>query len=112
MNNKPLYVTFVEKKLENDFEALKEGRFEDKQLYDFINRAIQDLKKNPTCCTKIQKNLWPKEYMKKYEITNLWKYDLPNGWRLIYTIHTNEIMILKVILEWFDHKNYERRFNY
>ena len=39
-------------------------------------------------------------------------YDLPNGWRLIYTIETNEILVLAIILEWFDHKNYERTFNY
>jgi Txe/YoeB family toxin of Txe-Axe toxin-antitoxin module len=112
MYNKPIYVTFGEKKIEDEFEALKEGKFEDKQLYNFINRAIQDLKKNPTCGTKIPKDLWPKEYIKKYGVTNLWKYDLPNGWRLIYTIQTNEVMILSVILEWFDHKDYERRFNY
>ena len=94
MNNKPIYVTFGEKKIENEFEILKEGKFEDKQLYEFIDRAIKDLKSSPTCGTKIPKKLWPKEYIKKFGITNLWKYDMPNAWRLIYTIQTNEIMIL------------------
>ena len=47
MNHKPIYVTFGEKKIENEFEILKEGKFEDKQLYDFIERAIKDLKSNP-----------------------------------------------------------------
>ena len=112
MNNKPIYVTFGEKKIENEFEILKDGKFEDKQLYDFIDRAIKDLKSNPTCGTKIPKRLWPKEYIKKFGITNLWKYDMPNAWRLIYTIQTNEVMILNVILEWFSHKEYERRFKY
>ncbi len=112
MNDKPIYVTFGNKKLENEFESLKEGKFEDKQLYGFISRAREDLKKNPTCGTKIEKRLWPKEYVQTYAATNLWKYDLPNGWRLIYTIQTNEVMILNVILEWFDHKGYERRFKY
>jgi hypothetical protein len=46
-------------------------------------------------------------------MNNLWKYDLPDGWRLIYTLSTpNKIEILAIILEWFDHKNYERRFGY
>lgn len=44
MNTKAIYVTFGEKKIENEFEILKEGKFEDKQLYNFIDRAIQDLK--------------------------------------------------------------------
>jgi len=39
--------------------------------------------------------------------------ELPDGWRLIYTIKTpNRIQILAVILEWFNHKDYERRFHY
>jgi len=109
---KEIYVAFISKKLKEEFEALKEGKFQDKQLYTFINRAIDDLKINPTCGTKIQKKLWPKEYIKKYKITNLWKYDLPNGWRLIYTIEADEVKIMNVILEWFGHKEYERRFKY
>ena len=112
MNGKPVYVAFAEKKIEQEFEELKEGKFENKQLYDFINRAINDLKKNPMCGIKIEKRVWPKEYVKKFEISNLWKYDLPGGWRLVYTIQTNEVMILNVILEWFDHKEYEKRFRY
>ena len=112
MSSKPIYVAFGDKKIENEFEMLKEGKFEDKQLYSFISRAIKDLKLNPVCGIKVSKNLWPKEYIKKFGITNLWKYDMPNGWRLIYTIQTNEVMILNVILEWFGHKDYERRFKY
>ncbi len=104
MNNKLIYVTFGEKKLEQEFEILKEGKFQDKQLHEFIDRARNDIKKHPSCGIKIPKRLWPKLYITKY--------DMPNGWRLIYTIKEDEVMILNVILEWFDHKDYERRFNY
>lgn len=112
MNEKPKNVIFSEKKLEISFEELKEGKFEDKKLYDFINRAINDIKKEPTCGVKIPKKLWPKTYIQNYGITNLWKYDLPNAWRLVYTIKEDEIRILSVILEWFNHKHYEKRFHY
>ena len=108
----PSMLLLGEKKIENEFEILKEGKFEDKQLYDFIERAIKDLKTNPTCGTKIFKKLWPREYIRKFGITNLWKYDMPNALRMIYTIQTNEVMILNVILEWFSHKEYEKRFKY
>ncbi|MFH1834899.1 MAG: hypothetical protein ABH851_01785 [Methanobacteriota archaeon] len=110
--NKERHVGFITKKLKVEFDSLNKGKPGDKQLYGFINRAIDDLKENPTCGIKIPKKLWPKTYIKKYNITNLWKYDLPNGWRLIYTIETDEIMIVAIILEWFDHKKYEKRFNY
>jgi len=110
--NKKIYVTFVDIRLETKFESLKDGKFSDKQLYKNIDEAIQNLKKNPSSGTKIPKKVWPKKYIQEFKITNLWKYDLPQGWRLIYTIKTDEIMILDVILEWFSHKEYERRFKY
>ena len=111
MNDKTIGVTLIDKKTDDKFEELKSGKHEEKQLYDFITRAIQDLKKDPTCGIKVPKDLWP-NYYDKHSITNLWKYDLPNAWRLIYTIKTDEILILCVVLEWFDHKKYEKRFGY
>jgi len=109
---KDIFVAFISQKIKEDFKKLEKGKFEDKKLYEFILRAIEDLKTNPLCGTKIPKNLWPANYIKNYSITNLWKYDLPNAWRLIYTIETDEIKIMSFILEWFDHKGYEKRFNY
>ena len=109
---KEIVVAFISEKLKSNFESLKEGKFEDKKLYNFINRAIDDLKKDPLCGTKILKKLWPRDYIKNYGITNLWKYDLPNGWRLIYTIESDEVRIVNIILEWFGHKEYEKRFKY
>ena len=112
MNEKIKKVLFADEKTQKVFEELKSGKFEDKQLYDFINRAIKDLKENSFCGIHIPKRLWPKEYVQKFNITSLWKYDLPNCWRLIYTIQADEVMIISVILEWFNHKDYERRFKY
>ena len=112
MKEKSISVTFVTQKLEQRYEQLKTGKIEDRQLAIFIDNLMQDLKKNSACGTKIRKKLWPKVYIKKYGITNLWKYDLPSAWRLIYTIKTNEFMILIVVLEWFNHQEYERRFKY
>ena len=112
MNKKAIVVIFSTLKIEQEFEDLKDGKFEDKNLYSFIDRAIKDLKQNPSCGTKIPKNLWPKEYIANYEIKNLWKYNLPNAWRLVYTIKENEVTIFNIILEWFTHKDYERKFKY
>jgi Txe/YoeB family toxin of Txe-Axe toxin-antitoxin module len=109
---KEIFVAFISEKIKKEFESLKEGKFEDKKLYEFISRAINDLKKNPSCGIKIPKKLWPKEYFQGGNITNLFKYDLPNSWRLIYTIKEDEIRIVNIILEWFSHKEYEKRFGY
>ncbi|GAG08298.1 unnamed protein product [marine sediment metagenome] len=109
---KEKHVTFINPKVENSFEELRKGKFESKKLFEFIERAIKDLKNNPCCGVRIQNKQVPKEYIKKFGIDNLWKYNLPNAWRLLYTIKGNDITILSVILEWLDHKNYERKFKY
>jgi hypothetical protein len=73
----------------------------------------KDLEINAFCGIQIPKRLIPKEYILKYKIQNLWKYDLPDGWRLIYSIMPQgKVEILSVIFEWFNHKEYERKFNY
>jgi Txe/YoeB family toxin of Txe-Axe toxin-antitoxin module len=103
------YVGFIDSKVKEEYEKAK---VEDPQLFKFLERATNDLKENPFCGIKIPQNLWPKEYIRKYSIDNLWKYDLPNAWRLIYTISKDRVQILAIILEWFDHKDYEKRFGY
>ena len=105
-------IKFAEEKIKESFEKLKESKTEDKKLYEWINRALDDLEENAFCGIQIPKKLIPKVYIEKYGIDNLWKYDLPRGWRLIYSVANNEVCILSLVLEWMDHKNYERRFNY
>jgi Txe/YoeB family toxin of Txe-Axe toxin-antitoxin module len=109
---KDIFVVFADEKLKDALQELKNGKGAEPRLYAFLDRAFDDLKKDPFCGVKIPKKLWPKDYEKKYKINNLWKYDLPNAWRLIYTIKADKVTVLAVILEWFDHKNYERKFKY
>ena len=102
-------VVFVSDKLEKLFKSLPE----EEDLKKYMLRAIEDIKENAFCGIRIPKRLFPIDYIKRYNVTNLWKYDLPDGWRLIYTvISPDKVEIVSVILEWFNHKNYERRFNY
>ncbi len=96
--NKENSVAFIDLKLKEEFEDLSKGRFEDKQLHDSIAKSIDELKNNPETGTKISRKLWPKIYIKQHSITNLWKYNLPNGWRLFYIIEANEIKIMSIIL--------------
>ena len=105
-------VIFFDRATAAAFEDLKKGRHEEKRLANSLEQAINDLMQNPLKGVKVPSRLWPKEYLKKYNINNLRKYDLPDGWRLLYTIHGNKIEILAVILEWLAHKDYERKFGY
>lgn len=102
-------VVFISQELEDNFNSLKL----DDPIKKAMIRAIQDLKQNAFSGIQIPKRLFPKEYIIKYGINNLWKYDLPRGWRLLYTVTAdNEVDLISAILEWFDHKDYERKFGY
>jgi hypothetical protein len=105
-------VRFADQKLYATFLLLKSGKTEEQQLAVHLDKAIADLKSDPFCGIRLPQRLWPKDYIKKYDINNLRKYDLPNGWRLIYTIVGDEVEIISVLLEWFPHKEYEKRFKY
>lgn len=91
-------VSFIDQRLFDAFKELQSGKTEEKQLAENLERAIDDLKKNPFCGVKLPRRLWPKEYIREYAVTNLWKYNLPDAWRLVYTIVGNEVEIISVIL--------------
>ena len=104
-------IVFADEKLKEAFERLKNSPSE-KRLYDNLMRAFDDIEKAPNAFIHIKQKLIPREYATKYGIDNLWKYDLPNGWRLLYSLANDEIEIIAIILDWLDHKNYERKLGY
>ncbi|MBI9018791.1 MAG: type II toxin-antitoxin system YoeB family toxin [Phycisphaerae bacterium] len=105
-------IKFSDERVRKALQDLKKSKTEDKQLYRWIMRAFEDLEGNAFCGIQIPKKLIPKIYINKYGIDNLWKYDLPKSWRLIYSVANGQICIVSIILEWMSHKDYERRFSY
>ena len=106
---KKAMVVFADAKTEKEFSKLNDHD----EIKRYLKRAIEDIKQNAFCGIPIPKRLIPREYVQKHGTKNLWKYDLPDGWRIVYSIITpNKVEILAVILEWFDHSDYEKRFEY
>ena len=102
------YVVFLDYELEENYLSLKEGNW----LKKALDKAIVRLKENVNCGEKIAKRLIPKDYIKKYDIDNLFWYQLPNAWRLVYSVVLSERNTTVMIIEYFNHKEYERRFGY
>ena len=103
-------VIFSERSLKESFEILEET---DKDLYDQIDKATSEIKRNVFCGRNVRKKLIPKKFSNKYNIDNLWIYNLRSGWRLLYSISSpDKIKILAIVLDWMNHKDYERLFNF
>lgn len=107
----PTRITFKDEKIKKSFEELNKTPQEQK-LNKWLIRAFTDIEENAFCGIQIPKKLIPKEYTQKYNIKNLWKYNLPDAWRLLYSIENQEIAIVSIILEWIGHKTYKKRFKY
>ena len=99
-----------------EYENLKrrkaEGQGEAEYLFKIIGRGIEKLKQNHEAGQKIPKQLWPKYYVEKYGVNNLWRLQLDDFWRMIYTLTREEVKLVAVILEVMDHKDYDKRFGY
>lgn len=101
-------VVFVDEELEKSFNELPETD----SIKKGIIRAIRSMKENAFIGRNVKKELIPKNLIEKYKLNNLWIYDLPSGWRLLYSITSNEIEIIAAVLDWMNHKDYERLFGF
>ena len=119
--NKPVKVVLLDdadseyKKL-NDLvgQQTKEGNenTEEMQLLRSIKQKIDFIKANPFYGESISKSLIPKEYVTRYKAKNLWRAELTNYWRMLYTIKGDQIEIICFVLDIINHKDYDKKFEY
>jgi len=87
---------------------------EDKEaqtLFRSINRMIEVLKQNPQFGDPIRKQLIPKSFV-ELGIQNLYRAELSNYWRMLYTLEGSQIEIFCIVLSISDHKTYDKMFGY
>ena len=104
---------------------------EAKEVYEYLNREAPDsktecmilkavkqkielIKANTHYGDPISKNLIPIEYKKKYGIRNLFRVELPNFWRMLYSLTEGDtkIEIVAFVLDIIDHRDYNKKFGY
>lgn len=94
---------YLELKKRDDKEALA--------LLRSINRIIEILKQNPQFGDPIKKQLIPKKLIDG-EIQNLYRVELSNHWRMLYTIEGTQVEIFCFVLNIMEHKEYDKLFGY
>jgi hypothetical protein len=108
----PSRVKFADERVKQAYCSLEKGDAAGRELFKQLTKAFCDLEENAFCGIQLQKRLIPRSYLKNYGVDNLWKYNLQKGWRLLYSVRRDEIVVVSIILEWLPHKEYERRFRY
>lgn len=119
--NKPVRVIYLDEadaeyKRLNEIvgRQIKEGKdnTEEMQLLRSIKQKTEFVKANPFYGNNIPKVLIPQEYIQKYKTNNLWRLELINYWRMVYTIKGDQVEVICFVLDIIDHKDYDKKFGY
>jgi hypothetical protein len=112
----PYPLVFAEQKIKDEYNKLKNGTFEEKKLYDNIKKHFDLLENNLKLCTYVDRPMVdkprPKQIKKRYGLNNLWKCNLNDGWRLIYSVSSNDTQQIGIIVCWMTHVEYNKTFGY
>jgi len=94
-------------------EASSKSKIEN-SILNAVNKKIGLIKANIHYGIPIAKNLIPHEYKTKYGATNLFRVELPNFWRMLYTLTAGEteIEIVAFVLDVMDHDDYNKKLGY
>ena len=79
-----------------------------------LHKKISLIKANVHYGNPIAKKLIPNEYKIKYNISNLFRVELPGFWRMLYTLTDgeSEVEIVAFVLDISTHKDYDAKFGY
>lgn len=102
---------------EEAYKQLNELSVESKiqrSILNSIDKKKELIKANPHYGEPIAKDKIPDEYKKRYGVTNLFRVELSNFWRMLYTLTNDEteIEIIAFVLDITDHKKYNKKFGY
>ena len=81
-------------------------------LLNAVNRFFDIITRNPFYGENAKKAVIPKEYKTKYNADNLFIVDLPDYWRMIYTLESDEIEIIAFVLDIISHDEYNKKFRF
>lgn len=84
---------------------------DNQMLLKSINKAIERLKVNAHAGDHVPKKT-AAQALKHYQVQSIWRMELVNYWRLVYTITADEVDIIAFVLDCIDHPTYNKIFGY
>ena len=79
----------------------------------WLKDAKDILQENPFSGEKVSRHLTPKVYKTKYNVIYVYRYRIPEAFRIIYILDVNKGIPTNVwIIDFLTHKEYERLFKY
>lgn len=85
---------------------------EERIMFKAITAKLSLIGASPKYGQAIARRLIPRDYIRKYNIDNLYRVELPFFWRMLYTLRDNKIEVIAFVLDIIDHKQYNNKFRY
>lgn len=82
------------------------------QLLTSINHTITRIKQDYLYGDLVPRKQLPKSLITKYGTNKILRVELTGYWRLLYTLVGNEIEIIALVLDFMNHKEYDKLFEY
>ncbi len=99
-------------KASREVAALISSLKKNSHLFGVVDSGLNVLRLNMFAGDRVERKRFPKYYVQKYGVSNLYKFNLDSRRRLIYTLVAEGKGVAVIVLEILDHKEYEERFGY
>ncbi len=85
-----------------------------RSILNSIDRKIGIIKEDRYYGAAIRKSLIPEEYKIEYGSTNLFRVELSDFWRMLYTLTNDEagMKTVAIVLDIINHETYDKKFGY
>ena len=97
---------------QKDFIPIFTGFKKNNSIRCEVQTVINNLKKDKIIGVHLQYKKIPKYYLDKHDVNAVYKVELPNSWRLIYGILTIHSEKSALMMELFNHDDYNKRFGF
>ena len=86
----------------------------ERSIVNAVKKKSELIKANFQYGDPVPKKLIPKEYILRYGISNLFRVELSDYWRLTYTVkgEEGEVEVVAFVLDIIDHDTYNKKFGY
>jgi len=102
------------KKVYLDLKVRSDRSKSEEALFKSITNKVELIKSNPHFGDPISKKMIPEKYRIEYDIKNLFRVELSNHWRMLYTLTNGEsvVEIIAFVVDIMDHPKYDKVFGY
>jgi hypothetical protein len=86
----------------------------ERTILNAVKKKVDLIKTNPHYGEPISKKMIPRKYIEQYGVNNLFWVELPNFWRMLYTLTEGDsvVEIIAFVVDICDHKEYDKIFGY